>query len=79
MLPFLPLFQLSKPGRLDTDNVPTLQNTANIMDFVFDPFNNNRLVVGKSFNILVVYCSLQDVVSCTLLVVYCSLQDVNHQ
>ena len=52
VLPFLPLFQLSKPGRLDTDNVPTLQNTANIMDFAFDPFNNNRLVVGKSFNIL---------------------------
>ena len=48
MFPFLLLYQLSKPGRLDTDNVPTLQNTANIMDLVFDPFNNNRLVVGES-------------------------------
>jgi len=45
----LPLFlQLSKPGRLDTDEVPTLQNTANVMDFVFDPFNNRRLVVGEN-------------------------------
>jgi len=40
------VFELSKPGRLDTDEVPTLQNTANVMDFVFDPFNNRRLVVA---------------------------------
>lgn len=40
------VFELSKPGRLDTDDVPTLQNTANVMDFTFDPFNNRRLVVA---------------------------------
>ena len=38
--------QLNKPGRLDTDDVPTLQNVAGVMDFVFDPFNDRRLVVG---------------------------------
>ena len=39
--------QLSQTGRQDTDEVLMFQNSANIMDFVFDPFNNHRLVVGK--------------------------------
>lgn len=39
--------QLSHTGRQDTDNVMMFQNTANVMDFVFDPFNNRRLVVGE--------------------------------
>ena len=33
---------------MDKDTVPTLQNISNVMDFVFDPFDNNCLVVGKS-------------------------------
>ena len=44
---FLISLQLSQPGRLDRDDIPTLQNVAGIMDFVFDPFNNSRLVVGE--------------------------------
>ena len=31
---------------MDTDSVPTLQNSADVMDFAFDPFNTHRLVVG---------------------------------
>ena len=41
------VIQLSKPGRLDSDLVPTLQNTADVMDFAFDPFNTHRLAVGE--------------------------------
>ena len=41
------LFQLARTGRQDTDEVLMFQNTANIMDFVFDPFDNHRLVVGE--------------------------------
>ena len=39
--------QLNKPGRLDSDTVPTLQHSADIMDFTFDPFDNCRLVAGE--------------------------------
>ncbi|CAI8046126.1 Coronin-7 [Geodia barretti] len=39
-------FQLTHTGRQDTDEVLMFQNSANIMDFVFDPFNNHRLVVA---------------------------------
>ena len=39
---------MEKTGHQDTDEVLMFQNTANIMDFVFDPFDNHRLVVGQS-------------------------------
>jgi len=45
------LFQLNKPGRLDTDTVPTLQNKADIMDFAFDPFDNTRLLSGTPISV----------------------------
>ena len=38
--------QLSKAGRLDTNVISTLQNTADVMDFAFDPFNSRRVVIG---------------------------------
>ena len=41
-------YQLSHTGRQDTDEVLMFQNSANIMDFVFDPFDNHRLVVGEN-------------------------------
>jgi coronin-7 len=40
------IFKLSHTGRQDTDEVLMFQNTANVMDFVFDPFDNHRLVVA---------------------------------
>ncbi|CAI8054249.1 Coronin-7 [Geodia barretti] len=40
------IFKLTHTGRQDTDEVLMFQNSANIMDFVFDPFNNHRLVVA---------------------------------
>ena len=42
--------QLTHTGRQDTDDVLMFQNSANVMDFVFDPFDNHRLVVGESSN-----------------------------
>lgn len=56
------LIQLDKPGRLDTNSVPTLQNTADVMDFCFDPFNPNRLAVGKCNYIEISYFSLSNIV-----------------
>ena len=41
-----PHMQLSKVGRLPT-STPTFQNKASVMDFVIDPFNCCRLVVGE--------------------------------
>ena len=45
-------FQLDKPGRLGdtTDELPTIQNGSKVADFVWDPFDNNRLVVGNVFS-----------------------------
>ena len=43
-------YQLTHTGRQDTDEVLMFQNSAGIMDFVFDPFNNHRLVVGENGN-----------------------------
>jgi coronin-7 len=40
------IFKLTHTGRQDTDQVLMFQNAANVMDFVFDPFNNHRLVVA---------------------------------
>jgi coronin-7 len=40
------IFKLTHTGRQDTDEVLMFQNSANIMDFVFDPFDNHRLVVA---------------------------------
>lgn len=42
-------YQLGKPGRVDSGDIPAVQNVTSIMDFTFDPFHNNRLVVGELF------------------------------
>ena len=40
-------FKLKNTGRLDGNAVPTLQNGSAVLDFVFDPFNRNKIVVGE--------------------------------
>jgi coronin-7 len=39
------IIQTDKPCRLP-NSIPTLQNVAAVMDFSFDPFNSNRLIVA---------------------------------
>ena len=50
--------QLTHAGRQDTDEVLMFQNSANVMDFVFDPFNNHRLVVGNA--LIIGGCSISE-------------------
>lgn len=40
------VFERSKPGRLPDTNVPTVQNSANVADLCWDPFNPHRLAVA---------------------------------
>nr|CAD7393572.1 unnamed protein product [Timema cristinae] len=40
------VFELSKSGKLPDGVIPTLVHGTNIMDFVWDPFNFNRLAVA---------------------------------
>nr|CAD7568796.1 unnamed protein product [Timema californicum] len=40
------VFELSKTGKLPDGVIPTLVHGTNIMDFVWDPFNFNRLAVA---------------------------------
>ncbi|XP_062539455.1 coronin-7 isoform X3 [Armigeres subalbatus] len=40
------IFELSKPGRLPDGVIPSLVNGNNIMDFQWDPFDNQRLAVA---------------------------------
>lgn len=42
------VFQLNQPGRLPDTGVPMLQNGSKVNDFVFDPFDDSRLLVGRS-------------------------------
>ena len=39
--------QLSKPGKLSDTFLPTVQNTVNVADLCWDPFNPRRLAVGE--------------------------------
>ena len=41
----LAVFELAKSGRIPDGVIPAVINTANVMDFAWDPFNNNRLGV----------------------------------
>ncbi|KAJ8297930.1 hypothetical protein KUTeg_024461 [Tegillarca granosa] len=41
----LAVLELNKPGRLPDTGVPVLQHGSKVTDYVFDPFNDNRLVV----------------------------------
>lgn len=53
---YLLLVQLANTGRQDTDEVLMFQNSVNIMDFVFDPFDNHRLVVGMGLSLHLFLC-----------------------
>ncbi|XP_074650936.1 coronin-7-like [Tubulanus polymorphus] len=40
------VFEVGKPCRLPDSGIPIIQNGRNVSDFVFDPFDDSRLVVG---------------------------------
>lgn len=40
------VFERSKPGRQPDTNVPTVQNSSNVADLCWDPFNPQRLAVA---------------------------------
>ena len=76
-------YQLNKPGRLDSDSVPTLQHSAAIMDFTFDPFDNYRLASGVCVQwcVCVCVCTILTaaVLSCLFyfyIIIVCILCDV---
>lgn len=41
------LLQLSQPGKLPDTALPTIQNSVNVADFCWDPFDTHKLVVGE--------------------------------
>ena len=51
-----PLFQLAQPGKLPDVALPTIQNSVNVADFSWDPFNTHRLVVGKTLCVCLHAC-----------------------
>ncbi|XP_060945712.1 coronin-7 [Limanda limanda] len=40
------IFERSQPGRQPDTNLPTIQNSVNVADFSWDPFDTHRLVVA---------------------------------
>ncbi|XP_028267214.1 coronin-7-like isoform X1 [Parambassis ranga] len=40
------IFERSQPGRLPDTSLPTIQNSVNVADFSWDPFDSQRLVVA---------------------------------
>ncbi|XP_052795520.1 coronin-7-like [Mya arenaria] len=40
------ILELDKPGRLPDTGVPMLQNGSKVNDFMFDPFDDRRLLIG---------------------------------
>lgn len=40
------ILELDKPGRLPDAGVPVIQNGTKVNDFVFDPFDDRRILVG---------------------------------
>ncbi|XP_051573038.1 coronin-7 isoform X3 [Myxocyprinus asiaticus] len=40
------VFELSQPGKLPDTALPTVQNSVNVADFCWDPFNTYKLVVA---------------------------------
>lgn len=39
--------QLDKPGKLQDAGLPVLQHQSKATDYAWDPFSDNRLVVGR--------------------------------
>uniref|UniRef100_A0A671RLL1 Coronin n=1 Tax=Sinocyclocheilus anshuiensis TaxID=1608454 RepID=A0A671RLL1_9TELE len=42
------VFELSQPGKLPDTALPTIQNSVNVADFCWDPFDTHKLVVGDN-------------------------------
>lgn len=40
------IIELDKPGRLPDTGIPVIQNGSKVNDFVFDPFDDTRILVG---------------------------------
>ncbi|XP_027141691.1 coronin-7 isoform X1 [Larimichthys crocea] len=40
------VFELSQPGRVPDTALPTIQNSVNVVDFAWDPFDTHRLAVA---------------------------------
>uniref|UniRef100_A0A671T8H5 Coronin n=1 Tax=Sinocyclocheilus anshuiensis TaxID=1608454 RepID=A0A671T8H5_9TELE len=40
------VFELSQPGKLPDTTLPTIQNSVNVADFCWDPFDTHKLVVA---------------------------------
>ncbi|KAK2833452.1 hypothetical protein Q5P01_017341 [Channa striata] len=40
------IFERSQPGRLPDTSLPTIQNSVNVADFAWDPFDTHRLAVA---------------------------------
>ena len=52
------LFQFDKPGRLPDTGIPVIQNGSKVNDMVWDPFNAQRILVGRSVkNLFMDTCS----------------------
>uniref|UniRef100_A0A3B4YJF5 Coronin n=1 Tax=Seriola lalandi dorsalis TaxID=1841481 RepID=A0A3B4YJF5_SERLL len=47
------IFERSQPGRLPDTSLPTIQNSVNVVDFSWDPFDARRLAVGDDAKIRV--------------------------
>ena len=48
----LALFQFDKPGRLPDTGIPVIQNGSKVNDMIWDPFNAQRILVGRSVKYL---------------------------
>ncbi|KAG8006964.1 Coronin-7, partial [Nibea albiflora] len=42
------VFERSQPGRMPDTALPTIQNSVNVVDFAWDPFDTHRLAVGHT-------------------------------
>lgn len=54
------VLELKKTGRLPDGVMPALVHGATVMDFQWNPFDNQRLAVGKGINIfliIVIFCN----------------------
>lgn len=41
------ILQLAQPGKLPDTALPTIQNSVNVADFCWDPFDPHKLIVGR--------------------------------
>ena len=53
---------MSEPGRLPDTGLPAVENGGKVTDFVWDPFDDHRLIVGE-FTFSAHYVHLTDRIS----------------